>query len=173
MDWFQSLLTFAGVIIGSGLIQFLITRKDNRKEELKRIQKELKQGLDEREATGKARYLEHKEAIDKLNEAIFQLTKNDTEQSKYIRYIGDELMGLAHDKLVYLTSHYQKRGAITLKEIATLKAIYEPYHNGLHGNGDGQAGYEFAMTLPVVTDAQAEKMDIEIKKERYKEEFNK
>lgn len=167
MDWAQLIVTLIGVLLGSGLIQFFITRKDNRKAELKQIQKELKEGLDEREATGKQRYLEHKEAIQKLNEAIFQLTKNDTDQSQYIKYIGDELMGLAHDKLVYLTDLYQERGAITLKEQATLKAIYEPYHKGLGGNGDGQTGFEYCMKLPVVTDAQAREMDSKINNKRY------
>lgn len=167
MDWLQSILSLIGMVIGSGLIQFFITRKDNHNDELKSVKDELKRELDENKATEISHYLEHKEAIEKLNEAIFQLTKNDTEQSKYIRYIGDELMGLAHDKLVYLTDHYQARGAITLKEKATLEAIYKPYHEGLHGNGDGKVGYEFAMTLPVVSDSQAEKMDIELKRQKY------
>ena len=77
--------------------------------------------------------------------------------------MGDELMGLAHDKLVFLTDKFQKRGAITLKEKATLNSIYEPYSKGLHGNGDGKTGYEYAMQLPVVTDKEAEIMDKERK----------
>ena len=167
MDWLQLIITLIGVILGSGLIQFFVNRKDSKQEQLKQIQKELKDGLDEREATGKSRYLEHKEAIQKLEEVIFQLTKNDTEQSKYMRYIGEELMGLAHDKLVSLTDHYQERGSITLKEKATLEAIYKPYHDGLGGNGDGKIGYEFAMKLPIVTDSQAREIDLEIEKKKY------
>lgn len=159
MNLTQFILSFIGMVLGSGLIQFFITRKDNNNKKLIELKKELRDGLDERETTGKERYLEHKEAIQKLNEAIFQLTENDTHQAQYMKYIGDEIMGLAHDKLVYLTDKYQERGAITLKEKATLHAIYNPYHIGLGGNGDGQAGYEYCMKLPIVTDSQAREMD--------------
>ena len=178
-------------IIGSGaffsFIQFLIQRKDNKKKKIDELCKkvdeglvkqteisekrydflkaEITKGLDEREQTGRERYLTHQESIQKLNEAIFQLTKNDTEQSQYIRYVGEELMGLAHDRLVYLTDKYQRRGAITLKEKATLEAIFKPYHEGLGGNGDGQQGYEFCKSLPVVTDDKALEMDRALKKE--------
>ena len=177
-------------VIGSGafftFLQFLITRRDNKKnkidelckkidkelenqqssvnERYETLQKEIRQGLDERENKGKERYLTHQESIQKLNEAIFQLTKNDTEQSKYMKYVGEELMGLAHDRLVHLTDHYQRRGYITLKEKATLEAIFKPYHEGLGGNGDGEQGYRYAMSLPVVTDIQAHEMDTKIKR---------
>lgn len=151
----ELLVTFLGMLLGSGLIQFFITRKDNKKEELKQIQKELKQEMEEKEK-------EYKEEIEKLNEIIIQLTENDAQQSKYIKYVGDEIMGLAHDKLVCLTDRYQDRGAITLKEIATLKAIYKPYHEGLGGNGDGQAGYEYCIKLPVVSEEKAKEMDMKI-----------
>ena len=146
----ELLVTFLGMLLGSGLIQFFITRKDNKREELKQIQKELKQEIEGKE-----------KEIEKLNEIIIQLTENDTQQSKYIKYVGDEIMGLAHDKLVHLTDKYQNRGAITLKEIATLKAIYKPYHEGLGGNGDGQAGYEYCIKLPVISEEQAKKIDME------------
>lgn len=175
-------------VIGSGaifsFIQFLIQRRDNKSskidelckkidedikaqsEESKQrysiLQRKIKEGLDERENTGKERFLQHQEAIQKLNEVIFQLTKNDTEQNQRLKYIGDELMGLAHDKLVNLTDHYQTRGAITLKERATLEAIYKPYHEGLGGNGDGEQGYKYAIQLPVVTDSKAAEMDKEL-----------
>ena len=180
-------------VIGSGalfsFIQFLIQRKDNKNDKIDKLykdltekidhqnkifqerdnalQKEIKEGLDERERTGKERFSYHQEAIQKLNEAIFQLTKNDTEQSQYLKYIGEELMGLAHDKLVSLTDYYQARGAITLKERATLEAIYEPYHKGLGGNGDGKAGYEYAMQLPVVSNSEAKELDDKIRFNTY------
>lgn len=176
-------------IIGSGafftFLQFLIQRKDKKKDKLdelcqkldndmlqqqnlsktryESLQIEIKDGLQERENRGKARYTEHQEAIKKLSEAIVQLTKNDTDQSKYMKYIGEELMGLAHEKLVTLTDHYQARGAITLREKATLESIYKPYHEGLGGNGDGSQGYNFCMKLPVVTDSKALDMDKELK----------
>ena len=156
-------------ILGSGaffsFVQFLIQRKDQQKQEekddkIEELRKELIQGLEEREETGLSRYTEHQESIAKLNEAILLLTENDTQMQEYMKYVGDEIMGLAHDKLVYLTDKYQERGAITLKEKATLEAIYSPYHEGLGGNGDGKTGYEYAMKLPIVTDIQAREMDI-------------
>lgn len=172
-------------VIGSGalfsFIQFLIQRRDNKSEKIDKLckkidqelkiqnensekrytqlQNEIREGLDERENTGKARYEEHQEAIKKLNEAIFQITQNDAKQNKYMKYIGDEIMGLAHDKLVSLTDRYQARGAITLKEKATLEAIYKPYHEGLGGNGDGEQGYIYAIQLPVITDSKALELD--------------
>ena len=168
-------------------LQFLITRKDKKKDKLNELcnkldeeiksQKdlveenyaalhtEIKDGLQEREDTGRKRYEEHQQSIKLLNEASLQLTKNDNEQSKYMKYIGEELMGLAHEKLVTLTDHYQTRGAITLREKATLESIYRPYHEGLGGNGDGTQGYNFCMKLPVVTDMQAIDMDKKLKNE--------
>jgi hypothetical protein len=163
-------------IIGSGalfsFIQFLIQRKDilkkeEKEDQISQLRHELKEGLDDRENRGLQRYTEHQEAIAKLNEAILQLTENDTQMKEYMKYVGDEIVGLAHDKLVYLTDKYQERGAITLKEKATLEAIYVPYHSGLGGNGDGKAGYEFAMQLPIVTDSQAHEMD---KRNKYMED---
>ena len=157
-------------ILGSGaffsFVQFLIQRKDKEKEldrtnQIEELRAELRQGLDEREERELSKYNEHRESIIKLNEAIFQLTENDTQMKEYMKHVGDEVVGLAHDKLVYLTDKYQERGAITLKEKATLEAIYTPYHDGLGGNGDGKTGYEFAMRLPIVTDIQAREMDIE------------
>ena len=157
--WAQLVVTFLGMIFGSGFIQFLIIRKDNKNEKMKETQKKVEEKIKENEKLSSQRYLEHKEAIEKMNEAIIQLTKNDTDQTKYLKYVGDEIVGLAHDKLVCLGDKYQERGAITLKEKATLEAIYKPYHEGLGGNGDGQTSYEYCMKLPIVTNEKAKEMD--------------
>ena len=158
-------------IIGSGalfsFLQFLIQRRDNNNKELNELKKDIEEGLKTHRDWGLEHYDIHSMSIEKLNEAILQLTKNDTEMKEYIQYVGAEIMGLAHDKLVYLTDHYQARGAITLKEKATLDAIYQPYHEGLHGNGDGKTGYEFCMTLPVVSDERAREMDDQLKISKY------
>ena len=176
-------------IIGSGalfsFIQFLIQRRDNKSNKIDKLYEKINEGLKNQTKTSEERYIilkgeikeglqvqqnwgfkhyeEHKESIDKLEEAILQLTNNDTQMQTYMKYIGDEIMGLAHNKLVELTDHYQIRGAITLKEKATLEAIYKPYHEGLGGNGDGEQGYQYAMNLPVITDIQALEMDKELK----------
>ena len=33
MDWMQTLITFLGIVVGSGLIQFFFNRKDKQKED--------------------------------------------------------------------------------------------------------------------------------------------
>lgn len=157
----QFILSFVGLILGSGLIQFFFNRKDSQKEEIKQLTEEFNKALRENEDIGKQRFEENQESINQLTKAIEQLSENDAKQTQYMKHMGEALAGLAHDKLVRLSDQYQRRGAITLKEKATLEAIYKPYHEGLGGNGDGQAGYEFCLTLPVVTDEEAKEMDKE------------
>lgn len=173
-------------IVGSGalfsFIQFLITRHDTRqdkiddlfkklqdcsslqdersKERYRSLQSEIREGLTERETTGRSRYLEHREAIQKLNEAIFQLTKNDTEQSQYIKTIGESLIGLSHDKIISLSDKILERGVITLKEKATLKSLYEPYQK-LGGNGDCAVAFNAINELPIVSVEKAKEVDKE------------
>ena len=36
MDWIQTLITFLGIVVGSGLIQFFFNRKDKQKEDAKK-----------------------------------------------------------------------------------------------------------------------------------------
>lgn len=75
------------------------------------------------------------------------------------------LLGLGHDKVMYLTDKYVRRGVITLKEKTNLKFLYDPYA-ALGGNGDCEIGYEAAMKLRVVSDEEAEEIDT---KQRRKE----
>ena len=161
-------------------LQFLIQRKDNKDDKIGEILKKLEEGKDNqegaslqryeelkhdlneglkiREETGKERYLEHKEAIQKLNEAIFQLTKNDTSQNEYMKNIGNSLIGLSHDKIMRLSDKFLERGGITLKEKTTLKSIYDPYRD-LGGNGDCQVAYEQVNQLPIITEEKAKELD--------------
>ena len=76
------------------------------------------------------------------------------------------LMGLGHDKIVYLTDKFVRRGAITLKEKRNLKFLADPYFEA-GGNGDGKIGYEACQKLPVISDEDAEMIDIDIKKKEY------
>ena len=127
------------------------------------LSKEMREGLEQREAKGVERYQEHKEAIEELREAMISLTKNTNEVAKLGKYMGQSLMALTHDKLVFLGKQYQKRGAITLAEKNNLKLLYEPYHNGLGGNSDGEGYYTYCMNLPVITDEEAIEMDKKLK----------
>ena len=81
-----------------------------------------------------------------------QLAKTTIEQQKVITANSELLVGLAQDRLVYLTDKYIKRGCITLDELAVLEQIYEPYHGKLKGNGRGKAGIEMCRQLPIVSE---------------------
>ena len=85
---------------------------------------------------------------------------NDSAQSRM-------LLGLGHDKIMYLTDKYVKRGAITLKEKRNLKFLWEPYKD-MGGNGDCEIGYNACQVLPVVSEDKAEEMDITIKRKEFK-----
>ena len=76
------------------------------------------------------------------------------------------IIALGHDKLVYLTNKYVKRGAITLKEKRNLDYLSGPYFEG-GGNGDARIGCDACGKLPVVSEDVAEGMDMEIKRREY------
>lgn len=84
---------------------------------------------------------------------------NDSAQSKM-------LLGLGHDKIMYLTDRYVRRGAITLKEKRNLKMLCDPYF-AMGGNGDCSIGYEACNKLPVVSDDAAEDMDVNTRRKEY------
>lgn len=73
------------------------------------------------------------------------------------------LLGLGHDKLIYLTDKFVRRGAITLKEKRNLEFLYEPYE-ALGGNGDCKIGYDACQQLPVVSEYEAQQMDTLMKR---------
>lgn len=194
--YLQMILTFLSGLIGAGgglaFIKFLIERRDNQKKEEKQdkldklateLRAEYKQGLDDRENTGKARYLEHQKSIKEMSEshqkdfemlikAIDKLESNDKKQLEIIEQLqknenlsGQSLMALSHDKIIHLGKCYQKRGAITLTEQNNLKFLYEPYRN-LGGNSDGEGYYNFCMHLPIITEEEAIELDSnKVKKE--------
>ena len=155
----QIILAVLGSNALFAFLQFLITRKDSKDDKLKILEREVQEGLDAREAKGRERYEEHRAAIEELRGMMMQIASSTQEQQKYSESIGSVLMGLAQDKIVHLTKHYSARGAITLDELAVLESIYVPYHDGLHGNGKGKAGYERCQKLPVISEAKANELD--------------
>lgn len=84
---------------------------------------------------------------------------NESAQSKM-------LLGLGHDKIVYLTDKFVRRGAITLKEKRNLEFLYIPYAE-LGGNGDCKIGYDACQRLPVISDDEAEDRDATFKRKEY------
>ena len=77
------------------------------------------------------------------------------------------ILGLGHDKIMYLTEKYVRRGAITLKEKRNLKCLYKPYSE-IGGNGDCTIGYEACEKLDVVSDEEASEMDASLKRRAYR-----
>ena len=130
----------------------------------KSLENRIEEVNEEREEVGKARYVEHKEAIEEQRQILKELAENNAEQSKIIQAQSESIVGMAQDRLVYLTKKYQSRNAITIDEQAILDAIYEPYHYKLKGNGRGKAGYEYCKSLPVIDNELAMKLDSENKR---------
>lgn len=90
---------------------------------------------------------------DKKNE------KKEANQSAQSRAI----LGLEHDKILYLTDKILERGAITTREKTNLNYLYAPYRE-LGGNGDCETGYNECGKLKVVTDEEAKHLDRERKR---------
>lgn len=76
------------------------------------------------------------------------------------------LLGLGHDKIIYLTDKFVRRGCITLKEKRNLEFLYKPYAD-LGGNGDCKIGYDACQKLPVVSEEEASAADVHIKRKEY------
>ena len=73
------------------------------------------------------------------------------------------ILGLGHDKILYLTDRFVKRGAITLKEKRNLEYLYVPYKE-MGGNGDCKIGYDACQKLRIASEDEAEVLDWEIRK---------
>ena len=150
--------------------------KDERFEQL---EDEIHAGLDEREKVGKSRYEEHKQAIadmskehqeqfKKLLEAIEGLREHDEKVAKTLEQIADGqqvlstgLLGLTHFELMYIMDIIKQRKYNTLTEKDTMESLFEPY-TALGGNGTIAQGHSYVMSLPVISDIEAKKMDEEI-----------
>lgn len=92
---------------------------------------------------------------------VFLIGRHDKKkEAKAMKNSGESqmLLGLGHDKLIYLTDRFVRRGAISLKEKRNLKFLYEPYAR-LGGNGDCKIGYEACEKLPVVSEEDARDLD--------------
>jgi hypothetical protein len=134
-------------LIGGGFfafIQFLIARHDEKHSKLNEIET----------------------AVNQLRTILMSIEETNKKQSDLINLQAQALTGLGHDKLVRLTNKLIKRGAITIKEKANLKAIYYPYKK-LGGNGDGEEGFQVCMKLPVISEQEAYKRDRALKRSIY------
>lgn len=164
--WIEVLKVALPTLIGClfVFVQFMLTRKDNRDDEIKEIKKRIEEVNNEREEVGFNRYQDNKEAIEEIREILKTLVEDKVEEKKIVEANSELLVGMAQDRLFYSTKKYQKRNAITLDELAILEEIYLPYHDKLKGNGRGKAGVEYCRKLPVITNELALKLDEEDKR---------
>lgn len=99
----------------------------------------------------------------------FLITRHDNAKnalSQHEKAQNDMLIGLGHDKLLYLTDKFVQRGGITLKERRNLDYLYKPYH-AAGGNGDCQIGYEACEKLPTLSDEEAAALERKMKRREY------
>ena len=99
----------------------------------------------------------------------FLITRHDNAKnalSQHEKAQNDMLIGLGHDKLLYLTDKFVQRGGITLKERRNLDYLYKPYH-AAGGNGDCQIGYEACEKLPTLIDEEAATLERKMKRREY------
>lgn len=187
----QSLITFSGVIIGSGIIQFFVNRKDKKQDDLKndrfeQLEKKFQEGLDAREATGKHRFdehamaieemkLEHQKDFQELSKAIQKLVENDAKFSESIDKMVDkqDLMaqanvGMMHNTIIRFTSPIIDRNAVTYEELANLDSLYVPYSK-LGGNGECKRRYEDVNKLAKISREEAVKRDRAIATQKFQE----
>ena len=74
----------------------------------------------------------------------FLMKRNDSKDVK-----TRMLIGLAHDRIMYLATEYIKRGYITMDEFENLNTyLYEPYE-ALGGNGSAKRVMEEVKRLPI------------------------
>ena len=130
-------------------ITFLITRHDSKSDVESKHYEELKKGLEDREKEGADRFATHKEAIDKINKILEQLQKNDSALVEQQEIQTRSLVGLGHDRIVYLGLKYIERGYVTDDEYENLHDyLFVPYAaNG--GNGTAEKVMQEVEELPI------------------------
>lgn len=185
-------ITFVGVIVGSGLIQFFVSRKDKQKEDERKdgadaLRKELKQHLVDVNEQWKIDYCdknrkailemdaEHKKDFQELQKAISQLVENDTKFAESIAKMAEKQdimaqanVGMVHNTLIRFTDPIIQRNAVTYDELANLDSLYIPYAR-LGGNGECKRRYEDVNKLVKISREEAVERDREIATKKYKE----
>jgi hypothetical protein len=151
---------------------------------------EVREGLAQREETGRQRYEQHNESIKELikqhdedyhkleqslEKVITTMKENDDRITTKVEkiadvqeFIGDALVGQAHNTILFIGDHISERKCITNREKATINSMYKPYHN-LGGNGEVKEVVEYILSLPTVSEDEAKQKDLELKKKEYEE----
>lgn len=174
-EWIRTIITvlFSGAFFG--FIQFLITRKDNKDDSLKKLKEEFNEEFNAHDDAINAIKLQHQEDFQKLNKAIEQLTENDTKIATFIEdnqsttgIIASGVVGIIHNTIINCTQPIIDRGVVTYQELNTLDSLYIPYSK-LGGNGDCQRRYNDITKLQKVSEEEAIKRDKELAIKKQKE----
>lgn len=122
-----SFLTGGGFAAVLGLIQYKIKRKDDSK--------------DKKAAQS--------DKTDEIAEMVKELIAWKDSQTELSKNQSEMILGLAHDRIVYLGSKYLQAGEITVQELDDFNQyLYEPYAK-LGGNGTGEKIWNRVNALPV------------------------
>lgn len=126
-----SFLTGGGFAAVLGLIQYKIKRKDD---------------SEDKKAAQSDKTDEIAEMVKELVKELIAWKDSQTELSKNQ---SEMILGLAHDRIVYLGSKYLQAGEITVQELDDFNQyLYEPYAK-LGGNGTGEKIWNRVNALPV------------------------
>lgn len=141
------------VIFGSNalfaFLTYLITRHDNRNDVEAKHYKEIKEELRERNELNNQRYEEHQKAIASITEVLAKLEEKDDAIVDLQKKQTESLVGLGHDRIIYLGLKYIQRGFITVDEYENLNEfLYKPYHNA-GGNGSASRVMQAVNNLPI------------------------
>ena len=118
----ETILTFVGgLLVGMfGFAQFLIKRHDEKQNEMKELSAK----------------------VDKLTELVEAESLAQKDMQQEIRWHGDAIAGLEHDRIVHVGEGFIQKGKISLSEYDDInKYLYKPYKQ-LGGNGTAEAVME-------------------------------
>ena len=158
----QTGITFAGVVVGSGIIQFFINRKDKQKEDAKNDITETLRA-------------EHKRDFQELQKAITKLVENDAKFTESMQKMAEQQdriaqanVGMMHNTIIRFTDKIIARKSVTYEELATLDSLYVPYSQ-LGGNGECKRRYEDVNKLLKISQEEAVRRDQRLEAQKYKE----
>lgn len=114
----ETILAFIGGCLAGafGFAQFMIKRHDDKANEMK-------------ELTAK---------VDRLTKLVEEESLAQKDMQQEIRWHGDAIAGLEHDRIIHVGEGFIQKGKITLSEYDDInKYLYEPYKK-LGGNGTAE-----------------------------------
>lgn len=82
----------------------------------------------------------------------FLITRHDNkkqQRNEWVLLFTEAIVGLGHDRILYLASKYIERGSISQAEYENIvEYLYKPYHK-LGGNGSAERLIEEVKRLPI------------------------